>query len=199
MSVSYKIRIDSHDRTAIKLLLDKYCDKFIIAFEGEEVNPHCHGLIVTTAKQATIRSNLRKSFGSGNGSYSMKELDEEYPLEYLAYLVKEGDYYNSGVPDDLLQKAIEYDKDVKAQMKEKKASRRTVLEKLEERLSSVLVDVSCNYTMYKFKVLEGVVAYYKDTGTLVRDFAVISQVQTLCLKYYPTGSNEMVCRLLEKI
>lgn len=197
----YKIRIDTDDRTSVTNLLDKYCDTYIISFENQETdNPHCHGYIETTTKQQTFRANIRKRYGAGNGGYSLVVLDEQYPLEYLAYMIKDGDYLNRGVPQETLDLAIEHDKKVKLQMKEKKASRRTTLQVLQDEYSEELIPRECeNYELYKGRILTLVIKWYKEKGTLIRQFMIVSQVQTLLLKYYPLGDKELWCALIDKI
>jgi len=177
--ISYKIRIDSHDRDNIKLLLGKYSDRYMLAFEGESSeNPHCHGLFASSAKPATIRSNLRKQFGKGNGSYSMKELDEEYPLEYMSYIVKEGNYIVHNIPTDIIEKAVEHDKQVKLEMKTKKENRKTILDQ---------IIAKYNYEedppLDTHQVIDNVIDFYKTERKPVREFAMVSNVQTLLLRY----------------
>lgn len=174
----YKLRVDTDSIAHVKPILMKYTDRWLVCIEniGEE-NTHCHAYLETNTKEATLRNVLRKKFGSGNGVYSMKNLSEQYPIEYLAYCIKEKNYEHT-LPNEIILKAIEHDKKVKEEIKEKKKSRRTILEKLEE-----YIDFPNNPTLDTCTIVSKVVDYYKETGTLVREFALISQVQTLLLKH----------------
>lgn len=197
----YKVRIDTNDRTRTTNFLDKYSDCYLISFENQETdNPHCHGYLETTTKQATIRNAIRKQYGGGNGSYSLKSLDEERPLEYLAYIIKEGDYVNSGIPEETLAKAKEHDALVKTQMKEKAKQRRTTLEVLQEELASdLVVQQDESYIRYKERILMAVIHWYKKKGTLIRQFMIVSQVQTLLLKHHPDGDMHLSCQIIDRI
>lgn len=200
MLSNYKIRIDSHAIQSIRMLFTKYFDRYIVAFEGGEENPHCHAIASSTAKSATIRSNIRKLFGSGNGSYSMKELDEEYPLEYIAYILKEGKYENSGYPESILQEAKDYDLKIKQEIKEKKQERRTILQKIDDEYFSNIEDgVIDGHYVDRHYVVSSVLDFYKKSGTLIREFQLISLSQTLCLKYIPHYTEELKCRVLDKL
>lgn len=201
MLTYYKIRLDTHERSHVRTLLDKYCDSYIVSYEGEASdNPHCHGYLETTTKQATIRNAIRKQFGAGNGSYSLKSLDERRPLEYLAYILKEGDYECSGISEEDLTKAKEHDLKVKNQLKEKKANRRTALQVIQDELSEELPPREGEtYEDYKKRLLLLVIRWYKQKGTLIRQFMIVSQVQTLLLKYHEHGDHELYCSLIERI
>lgn len=199
--LSYKIRIDSHDRSAIRMLLTKYTDSYLLAFEGEgSQNPHCHGLFSTTSKPATIRSNLRKKFGSGNGSYSMKELDEEYPLEYIAYIIKEGDYEIHNIPPEIIERAKAHDIQVKKEMKEKKSQRKTILKQIEEKYFSKCEKgvIDGTYVMKEF-VVEKVLEFYQESGGLVRQFQIVAICQTLCLKYVNSYAYSYKNKILDML
>lgn len=199
--LSYKIRIDSHDRTNIKLLLSKYSDRYMLAFEGQSSeNPHCHGFFATTTKPATIRSNLRKQFGTGNGSYSMKELDEDYPLEYIAYIIKEGDYIEHNMPPEILVKAKEHDTQVKLELKAKKEKKKTVLAQIDEKYFSDAVNgiLDDNFITKEY-VVDKVLEYYRESKGLIREFMIVSICQTLCLKHVRSYERYFKNRILEKL
>lgn len=202
----YKIRIDikeSIDRSDILGMFDKYFTTYLIAFEGTETeNPHCHGYIETETKQATIRLNIRKRFGGGNGSYSLKALDEQFPLEYLAYMIKDGEFINHGVPEAVLVKAKEHDIKVKKEMKEKKLARRTVLQQIDEAYFSQVenglnkeIDMFVSEEFVVSKVLE----FYKEKDQLVRQFMIVSLCQTLCIRYVNGYQQRFQDKILEML
>ncbi len=189
----YKIRIDTVERQLVEKFILRYSTSYLYCFENQGTdNPHCHMYIETTQKQATIRNHIRKTFGGGNGIYSMKELDSEKPIEYLAYCCKEKDYFHN-LPEDIVEKAVAYDDKIKEEMKDKKANRKTILQKMELEFNYEGKDIWPN------KITEDVVEYYKKNEILVREFQMISQVQTLMLKYCSGYDNTLVQRINKRI
>ncbi len=49
------------------------------------------------------------------------------------------------------------------------------------------------------KVIGDVIRYYKENGILVREFLMISQVQTLLLKYQPYYEQTLMCNIHKAI
>lgn len=175
----YKLRIDTDDRKSVVSLLNVYSSRYLISIENEGTeNTHCHAYLESDSKQATIRAAIRKNYGGGNGSYSLKELDEQHPLEYLAYCIKENNYVHN-LSSDVLSKAVMYDAKIKSEMKEKKKNRRTILQKMVEEFKYEEGKV------YVSDVITDVIEYYRKNEILVREFAMISQVQTLLLRFDP--------------
>lgn len=206
MSTYYKLRVDTQNLDLIESILKKYSSKYIVSLENEGTeNTHSHSYIETTEKQATIRNVLRKTFGSGNSSYSLKELDEEKPVEYLAYVIKDKNYRHNMNQEDI-EKAKEYDKQVKDQIKEKKLSRKTQIQKIEEKYFTPDKLHIVSNSGYESKqswteeqVLEVVIQYYKEEEILIREFQLISLTQTLSLKYVPYYGDRLKSRILDRM
>lgn len=182
----YKLRVDTTDVRTVLSLLSSYTDKYLVGFENQETdNSHCHAYIETATKQSTLRAAIRKQFGSGNGSYSLKALDEKEPLEYIAYCIKENDYKHN-LPQEVIDKAKAHDASVKTEMKKKKESRKTILQKIEEKYFSHVeegIDQERQEYVTKKHVVDCVLSYYRESGNLIRQFMLVSLCQTLCLKY----------------
>ena len=206
----YKIRIDTTDKKLVLSLMSKWSSTYLCSFENQDMeNAHCHIYIETLVKNATIRNRIRKDFGTGNGAYSMKSLDEVKPIEYLAYCIKDKDFHFEGFTSEEIEKIKAYDKKIKEQMKEKKQNRKTVLTLIEESMFSDAY-LDNGHWLYKHTdgtsryfckeiVITRVVDYYKNTGKLVREFAMVSQCQTLLLKYHSGYSSILVQRIFEKM
>lgn len=198
----YKLRVDTDNIMELERILLKYSSTYLICQENEGCeNPHCHAYLETNTKQATIRNVLRKKYGSGNGSYSLKALDEQYPVEYLAYCIKEKNYRHT-LPEEQIEKAKEYDLKVKEEMKKKKAERRTQLQKIEEKYFSNVVDgidTELNRYVDVEHVADKVIEFYRENSILVREFMMISLIQTLSLKYVNSFDRSFKNRLIEKI
>jgi len=199
MSQYYKLRVDTDNIDTIEGILKKYSSSYIVCLENVGTdNTHSHSYLETTEKQATIRNVLRKTFGSGNSSYSLKELDEQYPVEYLAYVVKEK-LFRHNLPQDVIDKAMAHDKEVKDGIKEKKANKKTQLEKIIEQNKEQLEGMKEAKGFAMPEITDMVLKYYKENNILVREFQIISLVQTLSLQYIDGYLEEYSRRLVDKM
>lgn len=170
---SYKIRIDTSSKDAVQKLMDRYAKRYLFVFEKIGTpDQHCHIYMETQHSHRAIRAMIRKVFGSGNGVYSMVVVEHE-PLEYLAYCLKEGKPTHN-IGEELLTRAREHDKKVKAEIKLKKASRRSQLSLIKEYVGD---------TDQLFEIARKVVQYYKDRPEQVyRRFYALSVVETIYLQ-----------------
>lgn len=186
----YKLRVDTDDKEKFREFLLKYTDKYLFAMENKgKENTHIHAYMETTTKQATLRTNIRKRFGSGNGVYSLKELDAAAPVEYLAYCIKEDKSYDTNLSPEVIDLAKEYDFQVKKEIKEKKANRKTILQKIQAEYEFEIGKYDAD------QIITIVIQYTKDHELPVREFAMLSQVQTLLLKYSPEYFHTLSCNL----
>lgn len=157
--------------------------------------------------QSKFPEENRKKW-NGNSYYSLRELtpDSEDPqdcpyLKYHAYMAKvsEPTYVGFSVASlSAMKLQIEVrNKAVKAEIAERKAKRRTVLQQMEDEFGydkdgkSLTLDVNM--------VCRDVCNFYRNHGKLVREFAMISQVQTLLLKYLPRYQNVLECNISKSV
>lgn len=195
MSTYYKLRIDTDNVGGVITLLKRYCEIYLTSIEMEGTEDvHTHSYIETSTKEATIRNAVRKAYGSGNGVYSLKELSESRPVEYLAYCIK-GRQYSTNLPPDVVKLAEDYDMVVKKGMKEKKLLRKSVFiqlcEIIDERPESLK---SMELKSYFTRI---VLDYYKSKQLAVRTFQLVSLVQTLLLKYSPEYYQQLADKVIE--
>ena len=177
---------------------------------------HTHYYIVSAVKEKTLRSHLRDVVGSGsstargNAIYSLSEMtldNQPFAVEYLAYMCKEGKVYLSELfPTDWLQLAKQADAVVKASIKEKRKQKGTVLQVIESAVLENWETISDGYRvnpdgeiLTSNTLVPFVVKLTKAKGTLVREFALVSIIQTLLLKYDPSFEDILQTKLLEKI
>lgn len=200
----WKLRIDTEDRDAVEELCNRYFSQWLYAFEKgsfDDENPHCHFYFSTLKKEAAIRMYIRKTFGRGNRVYSMKNLDEQYPIAYLAYCMKQGSFKIHDVPDDVLDEAKNYDNKIKNEMKEKKESKKTQLQKLMKVIEDLMdadgLDDGKWWTLER--VSDIVIDFYKDNEILIREFMLVSLIQTLALKYVNGYDYKFRTKLMERI
>ena len=202
----YKLRIDTAEgKDVILKFIKKYSETYLVAFEKQgSDNPHVHMYIELLSNiSSSLRQAIRRKFGAGNGSYSLKEVDEQFPIEYLAYCIKDKNYYYSpNFPVSVIDEMKDHDRKVKEEIKHKKLSRRTILDTIKDECfkdvdpKTHLVDGAY---LRKKDVVMRVVNYYQSSKKLVRKFAIISQCQTLCLEYVPSYSYILYNDILKSI
>lgn len=207
----YKLRVDTEDKIELKNLLIKYTEVFLIGLEnGGTNNPHCHVYFETTHQSSAIRMAIRKKYGSGNGVYSLKELDEKQPIEYISYCLKENNFIHT-LDEEFITKCKEWNTKIQTEMKEKKEGRKTILQKIEEyyeyasKDENDFIDWTRNQVFTpigkgpKIDIVRDVIDYYQKHEILVREFQMVSQIQTLKLKYDKTYSEQLYCSLKNKL
>lgn len=211
---TYKVRLsmlrreDDSDRV-LELLnaLSPTC--YVLCWEyqntkSERKRPHAHLYLEfeKSPNMKDIREKLRTYIGKGNSAYSIKAMDYvDENIQYIAYMLKEG-MYTHNLENSRYQKCKEYNEKVKLQLKEKKSTKKTVLEQIEEKYFSNVVDgvyVDKDLFVTPENTIRNVIEFYKETGTLIREFQIISIVQTLLLKYCQFYSDKLFDRILEKI
>lgn len=193
MTHYYKLRISLKVVTVDEcmLLVNRYCSLKAYATEGISTsNPHQHFYLETHAEQPAFRAAIRRMIGKGNRSYSLGET-ERFPIQYLAYLLKESDYDLTELPIDIQIEAQEHDAKVKKSMEEKKAARRNIITKMKEELDEIKPTDKYTIAMY-------VVDYHRNNHLLIRRFQLKCYYDTLCLHYFPDSHrNELVSYIFE--
>lgn len=185
MIYTYALRADTHDCVFLDAFFAQYSTgTYIYCLEqtlvpNEEPNRHIHAYFESTVANQTLRVPIRKHCGSGNGAYSLKQC-EHMPVKYIGYIMKMGDYFYKGLTDETLAAALKYDEQVKAEIAAKKKDRQTILHKIID-----YYNWDEKPPLDLFSITRGVVEYYRATETLVREFMMISQCQTLGLRYFP--------------
>lgn len=185
MLQSYKLRIDTKEVATDWVLeyLETHSNNAQHAwcYEGDpDKNPHIHAYFATTTKQATLRSQLRKAGLKGNGSYSLKLLEEQYPIEYFAYMLKEGRADISRLPKDIQRQAKEHNKKVVDSIKELKKSRKSVIDGILERLQDAEVADKRPTTI---AIQDAILDYHRENKILVRRFQIQAYRDTIELRY----------------
>lgn len=201
--IHYKLRIDSHSDD--NLLITKGMSKYSYCYEGTDLgNPHMHFHIISDLKRASLIARVKAlpHYVKGNGFYSLRELrpeDDGY-LRYDAYIMKETKPVYVGYSSDEITAIEEFDAKIKQEIKEKKQSRKTILQQIDDKYFSEVDDgiLDGTYVMKEF-VVDKVLEFFQESGSLVREFQMISICQTLCLKYVRSYSFTLRNKILEKI
>jgi len=203
MEATYHLmRIDLQDEEGKPLfvkeicsMIEKYTRLFVYCIEeghagvGKTPNEHLHLYIELTAKEDTFRKALNKAHIKGNRCYSMKSC-EQYPIEGLAYLLKQGRYYNfEKLPDEIVEQVNKYQADVKEGYKKKKEARQSAYQTLMKEIDFTEVEENGIEEMNKL-VQKKIVEYYVSRGLLLRKFQMQSLYDTI--RYNYTSKRQMM-------
>lgn len=197
MLTHYKLRITltECDIKDVILYLSKY-KQYAYCFETgkKEEHPHYHIYLISDIKEDTMRTQLRKLSKSakGNKLYSLKQLnlDEgEYAIEYLAYMMKEGDFKNENIPESTIIEAKAYDDKVKVELKEKK-------EKKKNRYTKIVLEYAGVKGEGCFDdVFNHVVKVLEEEKTNISQSTITSWCNTLLLKTDPLYKHQLSCKV----
>lgn len=157
----------------------------------------------------------------GNSLYSITLIaqNDPFPLEYCAYLMKENCMDMVGFSDEERAQIIEHNNKVvtEIRLKEQKKKQSQYAQIEEEFVSRLTEEVdedgNRSYVMNTIGLRQAgsreplssylvslfVVTYWKDHELMVREFHMISIIQTLCLNYMHSGIGSLAQRLHEKI
>lgn len=197
----YKVRM--HTDTVYQKLLEgctawKYCKHNA----DQKVNrTHYHYYLETHLSLATIQKRCKEhpEYEKGNGFYAtakIKYLEEgqSHPVSYLGYMMHDAlEDEQSENLNTLKEKMIECrDEYVAAMIKkrEKAKNKKTQLQIMEEEFNYTVGDVDAH------QVIDDVINYYKKEEKLVREFQMVSQVQTLLLKYDPSYRDTLSTNII---
>lgn len=174
--------------------------------------PHSHWYLELKVSPENVRRSIRdlksEKDKTGNRIYSLRELDDEKPATYIAYIMKDGQIEHHGFTEEKIAECLAEDKRIKEEMAALKVKKRPILLEISERLEAKLQDNEypamisgeLRYVpLTPYHLTDEVIAYFLDTGKLVREFMMISVVQTLCLKYIPRYRYTLKSRIMEKI
>lgn len=193
----YKLRVDYNKNDQVyRNMESNYFVSYVRAFErgGDETNPHFHYYVEMICSSVSLRQYIRKNIGSGNGVYSLKKLDEEKPVEYLAYLMKEdGNTIWYKMPVELKTVVIEYDLKVKESMKNK--GRKTTLVKIEDYIVKKYGKMLRN----KEQLVEEVCNYHVDNQLQLRMFNIQSICETIWFRNNPDYRKRYIDNIVSRI
>lgn len=194
--MQWKLRIDLQKCSVNQVVefLVSSSDAYAYVVEGSLTdNPHIHAYLKTFLDPS--RYKLRKLSGGGNGGYSLKKLEDEedsYPIEYLAYMLKEGDivYYN--IPQDTIDASISYNAKVKSQIKEKKEK----LPVWKQIMNTITVPTNLP-VIHPLRekrrlIMERVIDYHIEKGLLIRQFQIQSYTDSIVLNMFTTTKYDMI-------
>lgn len=200
----YKLRITTQDEKAIEAFLSRYISNYLWSIEKVgTAKQHAHFYLETTTKEPTIRAHIRKKFGDGNKNYSLTAC-EQYPLEHCAYVLKEGNYKHT-FDEEFIHRCVEYDEDMKEQIKKRKKEKRTRLTNIQQFEADldppILQNEEDGYThggrwLTEDYIVQLLVLWYKRTGKRVNPHQIATEAYTLSLKYVNSYEAQLQSKIL---
>lgn len=194
-----KLRLDISQDINLDEITDfihEKCNSYAYVIEGVvKDNPHIHYYLDLKCGTEVVRKKLRDLGLKGNKSYSLTNLDEQYPIEYLAYMMKEDKIKTYNIPSEVLDKAKTQQIKVSNQIKEKKEARKSVVQKIIEQIPK-----SDNYThMEKRMILDTIIQYHVDNNLLVNENRLKSLFQSVMVKIDSGYKNRLIDKILQNI
>lgn len=165
-------------------------------------NPHFQGYFESVINQRTLRSQIVKIAGKGNGKYSLKESDEK-PIEYLAYLKKEDPSpVMFGFSQEVLDEVDVHDEQVKKEMKdkkEKKEAKKLNYDQLKDYIDSFFYADTHEGQGRPYPRLKQVVRIVADYFTEKKMMFIPSNISRLSVTYLTRRDPTFLEEMCEKI
>lgn len=193
MSNYYKLRVDLHTVQIdnILTLVNKYSTTYAYCVEGTTTNPHAHFYLATSTKKEAIRVELRKLALRGNRDYSFSTLDEQYPIEYLGYLMKEGNFHSVGIPDEIICSARLHMERIQSEQKTKR--RKTHVDRIIDLIEPAdrrTIDEDGLRTIQSLELVSTyILRYHLDNDLLLRKTQVLTYLINIVARLDPRAAG----------
>lgn len=184
----FKLRTDlsKSSSDAIISYISRISSMYCYVIEGSlGDNPHMHFYLETNSKHTAMRQQLRNLCGKGNGAYSLKSTEEK-PIEYLAYMLKEGQITYVNIPQETIEESEKYNAKVKSEINQKKKDKKSMFEKISEYIESRPDE----------HVINSIIQYHIDNDILVFRSRILSYYDTYCLKNDANYRESFVSQLI---
>lgn len=167
--------------------IDTISDTYLGGYEtkdkvtGKPTTPHSHWFYLSDTPIATQRSRIRTMTKTTKNlrGYSVKKYksrdDDPEDLDLPAYTIKDGVILSKGFAPEQIKRYQEHDWQKKKQKKS-----RTQIQLLEEYLDK---DIKENMIQSLEDLIDRVTNYHTERSTLLRENTLVSQIQTIALKY----------------
>jgi len=206
MELTYwKLRLDLNDEVNQKHPeLEKKFERWLRVYEtgkqGE--NAHFHYYVEMYAKEKNIRHYIRTKLNlKGNGGYSLVSVTPQ-PVEYVSYMLKaqkKHDCTYSDLDDGVLvtlhDQARIHSTKVKEEIKQKKLGKKPQWLVIQEYILEKIPEFSYG----KEQTIHEVVNYYIEKRLMMREFQVVSTVQTILLHNNFNFRFEFQRKILDRI
>lgn len=195
---SYKLRITIQpqiDSQVYRQMESRYFSQYVRCFEkGKDTEKEHYHYFLITENQNPLRQFIQNNIGKGNGFYSLKRLDEEYPIEYLSYLLKEDNQAVwCNIPDEIKENTKHYASTIRETIK-------TV--RKEGKISQIrkyIIQKYIGLPKNKQQLVEEIVQYHLDNRLIINYNQILNYTVSLLVEEDPGYKKQFIQKLLEKI
>lgn len=184
---SFKLRTVKYNQEIHDHIL-KGATHWIVAEEegGVTGKIHYHWFIHTSVKPQALRVRCRKYF-KGNEEYNLSSLDEDFPIQYLAYNVKDRKHtFSDSFTEEQRNEILKYDMEVKAELSDKPGKKKKkVIDMVQEYIENNEEYQAQDEDHKKMLICRLVVQYHLDNDLLMREFQLQSYALTITARLFP--------------
>lgn len=198
MSYSYKLRITLNpdvDSQVYRDMESRYFSKYVRCKEtGKDTDKDHYHYFLITQNQNPLRQFIQKYIGKGNGVYSLKRLDEEYPIEYLSYLIKEDtNAVWCNMPVDIKDNTMAYASEIKKKISTTRKDGRIT------KLRKMLIEKFGCIPINREQLVSEIVDIYIGERWVINHFHIINNVTTLLIEESEDFKEKFIRNIIEKI
>lgn len=174
---------------------------FIVLETGKEGdNPHIQSYIKTHLQQQAIRKRFLTwkktlTMAKGNELYSLKDCMEDYPIEYLGYLMKEDKNPDTNISEEQLEESREYYKLFQEERKKRKEEKKPAITILKELVAIAFEEATQEQrdkVDFREKIIfNTIINYHTENNKLIRVFLIQSYYDTIALEYIHYFEDEL--------
>ncbi len=197
MATHYKLRcnLNLNQPQIIINYISSISNYYAYVLEKLDTHPHLHFYIKTNTSNPAMRKQLRLLCGSGNGGYSLKTVSPD-PVEYLAYMHKEGTFTHVNLPPELITESVAYNAKVAAEIALKKQAKKSKLTTLLELCEGI------DYTQFDHSILQVtdiIMDYHRENNLIYRKFQIEAYIQTILIRYSTSYNMYYKCKLMQSL
>jgi len=199
---SYKVRVDIHQpqfgdvtvQQCVEVLKDSEIYMYAIEKLGTE-NPHFQALVVTSVRRDTIVARLKKLGLHGSG-FACTKSKEQWPIEYMAYLLKEGNPEYHNFPEEVRLAVV----------KRQDFVRRTYLDKKAEKTrtpvwAKIAKAIPEDFDYYgddaEFQIVKLIIKYHREHQLVIRQGQLLAYCDTIMLNKCESRENAYIYNVLK--
>jgi len=157
-------------------------------------NHHCHLFLTATVKIATLRTHVKNVFGKGNRFHSIKSSKEIFPIEALAYIVKDNrNGFHTNYSPEIQQQILDYDLKIKEDLKVTKTVKKNALETFKLATPNWKPYYSPKDKhleppeFYANRLLKLLYIHYRNTRKSLQSYTAIKFIEQMLLHDHPDG------------
>lgn len=223
LSIKFRLTVNHSEEmnVAIVEFFNEYQFEKLLLCSETATNEHYQGWVLLNTDDKNVLKKMRDKISyrfklKGNKSYSISKCDEEFPVEYCAYLMKENLFYRWGLTEEEEQLMENHQEKVVEEMEDKRKKKKLSTYKMVEEEFKVLIteedgmvyiDTSTLrqegnggkeelslYLCYSF-----VARYFKRNELPMRRYQVDLIVDTLMTKYLPMYIGAFIRQGVERL